>query len=222
MGPRKKRKKRVLTITDDDIVAVGGDLSADTLIQAYEVGIFPWPMTELALIPWFSPHVRAVVDFSDLHISRSLAKARKKLGYTCTIDKAFEDVLEGCAEAERPGQDGTWITPDMFKAYLELHARGVAHSVEVWDDHGGLVGGIYGVASKNYFSAESMFYRKDYASKIALLYLIEHLKERGLEWLDIQVMTEHMEKMGAKNISRKEFMGRLKKTPTLELFSPLK
>lgn len=207
-----------MTITDDDIVAVGGDLNPDTLIQAYEVGVFPWPMTELALIPWFCPHERAVLDFTDVHISRSLAKARKKLAYVCTVDKAFAQVLDGCAEAVRPGQDGTWITPDMFNAYLELHARGVAHSVEAWDEKGELVGGIYGVASKNYFSAESMFYRKDYASKIALLHLIEHLKSRGLTWLDIQVMTEHMQKMGAKNISRKEFMGRLKKSPKLALF----
>lgn len=205
-------------ITDDDIVAVGGDLNADALIYAYENGVFPWPMPELAVIPWFCPLERAVVDFNELHVPRSLAKVQKKAPFKLTIDKAFDEVVEACAAVPRPDQDGTWITPEMLNAYKELHRRGVAHSVEAWDKDGKLAGGVYGVASKNYFSAESMFYERPYASKLALLHLIDHLKARGLAWLDIQVMTEHMEKMGAKEISRREFLSRLKAGPALTLF----
>lgn len=206
-------------ITDDDIVAVGGDLNPDTLIYAYENGVFPWPMPELAVIPWFCPHERAVVEFDELHIPKSLAKVRRRTPFTFTIDKAFDAVVEGCAETPRPDQDGTWITRDMLNAYKQLHKRGVAHSVEAWNENGELAGGIYGVASKNYFSAESMFYNEPYASKLALLHLIDHLRSRGLSWLDIQVMTPHMEHLGAKNISRREFLKRINVANNLTLFS---
>lgn len=193
----------------DDIVAVGGKLTPEFLIDAYAHGIFPWPMEDAEELPWFSPVKRAVLFFKDLHIPRSLEKARRKLGYTTSVDRAFGDVIRACAEVPRPGQNGSWITPEMLDGYIEMHKLGHAHSVEVWDGTE-LVGGIYGVRSPRSFAAESMFYRKDYASKIALLALIDYLKSEGLDWLDIQVMTPHMKALGAKNISRSKFLALLR------------
>ncbi len=192
-----------------DIVAVGGALTPEFLLDAYAHGIFPWPMEGTDELPWFCPERRAVLFFKDLHIPRSLEKARRKLNFRTTVNKAFDQVIRACADIPRPGQSGSWITPEMLSAYIELHRRGHAHSVEVWDGDE-LVGGIYGVASARSFAAESMFYKEDYASKIALLALIDHLKSQGLDWLDIQVMTPHMKAMGAKNIPRKTFLKLLK------------
>jgi leucyl/phenylalanyl-tRNA---protein transferase len=188
-------------------VAAGGDLHPESLIRAYRSGIFPWPHPGLPLL-WFSPPRRAVLEFQDLHIARSLAQARRRLPFETTIDAAFRRVITSCARSLRPGQGGTWITPRMIAGYCRLHRLGRAHSVEVWEA-GRLVGGIYGVDANGAFSGESMFYSKPYASKLALLRLIEHLKSRGLEWLDIQVMTPHMKAMGAKEIPREEFLTKL-------------
>lgn len=191
-----------------DVVAVGDDLDVDTLIEAYGKGIFPWPMEELQL-PWFSPRRRAILHFEEIHLSRSLQRAVRQNTFLFTIDRAFREVMKGCAETPRPGQDGTWIMPEILEAYGLLHDAGVAHSVEVWEAET-LVGGIYGVDCGGAFTGESMFYRRPNASKLALLHLVDHLRSQGLDWLDIQVMTPHMGALGAREIARREFLAKLR------------
>jgi leucyl/phenylalanyl-tRNA--protein transferase len=134
---------------------------------------------------------------------------QKRAPLRLTIDKVFSEVVEACAAAKRKDEVGTWITVDVIRGYTELHKLGHAHSVEAWEGDT-LVGGIYGVDAGGSFAGESMFYSRPNASKLALLYLIEHLKGRGLDWLDIQVMTPHMRVLGAKNISRHAFLKKLK------------
>jgi leucyl/phenylalanyl-tRNA---protein transferase len=204
--------------TADGIVAVGGDLHPDSLLLAYRQGIFPWPVEGMPLL-WFCPAERAVIDFSELHIPRSLARARKQTTLRFSIDAAFPAVIRACAEAPRPAQDGTWITLQIVAAYTLLHRMGIAHSVEAWNGTR-LVGGLYGVAVDGAFAAESMFYRQPNASKLALLHLIEHLRGRGLDWLDTQVLTPHVERLGAKTIARPAFLKKLQRTRArgLELF----
>jgi leucyl/phenylalanyl-tRNA--protein transferase len=190
-----------------DIVAFGDDFSPDTLMDAYRHGIFPWPMAGTSL-PWFSPKRRAVLDFDGIHVSRSLSRARNRNDFHFTIDEDFAGVIEGCAATRRPDQDGTWISDEVIAAFRELHRLGFAHSVEVW--HGDeLAGGIYGVDAGGAFGGESMFYRRPNASKLALLHLVDHLRSRGLGWLDIQVMTPHMAALGAKLVPRSAFLERL-------------
>ncbi|HJW93919.1 MAG TPA: leucyl/phenylalanyl-tRNA--protein transferase [Thermoanaerobaculia bacterium] len=188
-----------------DIVAIGNDLRVETLRDAYRHGIFPWPHEELAAIPWFSPRRRAVIFFDELHVGRTLRKSMKHSAFTFTIDRDFASVIRACSLVPRPGQDGTWIDRDIIDAYTQLHASGDAHSVEVWED-GKLVGGLYGVDSGGVFTGESMFHRASDASKLALLFLIERLKSRGCTWIDCQVMTPHMEALGAREIGRAKFL----------------
>jgi len=191
-----------------DIVAIGNDLRVETLRDAYRHGIFPWPHDELDTLPWFSPRRRAVIIFDELHVGRTLRKAMKRPGLSFTIDRDFEAVIRACSLVPRPDQDGTWIGPEMIEAYIEFHKSGDAHSVEVWQE-GELAGGLYGVDSGGVFTGESMFHRVSDASKLALLFLIEHLKSRGCTWLDCQVMTPHMEALGAREIARSKFLDRL-------------
>lgn len=191
-----------------DVIAFGAEATVENLIEAYSKGIFPWPMRGVPL-PWFCPAKRAVLEFSELRITRSLARERRKARFTFTIDKAFRDVITGCSRARRKGQAGTWITAEFIERYTELHELGHAHSVEAWDAEGSLAGGLYGVDAGGVFTGESMFYKKPYASKLALLYLIDHLSSCGGTWLDAQVMTPHMEALGAKEIPRKEFLSKL-------------
>lgn len=193
--------------TPEGIVALGGDLHTDSLLRAYRSGIFPWPHRGLPLL-WFSPPERGVLEFKELHIPRSLAGARRKGTFRFTVDRAFREVIAACAGARRPGQGGTWITPEMLEAYCELHRLGHAHSVEAWKDER-LVGGIYGVDAGGAFSGESMFYLEPNASKLALLRLIEHLASRGLGWMDIQMVTPHMKTLGGREIPRAEFLAKL-------------
>lgn len=205
-----------MSVDVNDIVALGGDFHPDTVLSAYRRGIFPWPMEGVALLPWFCPKARAVVDFAELHIPRSLARARRKLPFRFSIDAAFDRVIHACATVPRD-DDGTWITPQVIEAYTTLHRMGHAHSVEAWDEAGDLVGGVYGVDGDGYFSAESMFHTQSYASKLALLYLMDHLRLRGLEWLDIQVVTPHMLALGAKEIPRREFLRRIDRSRAKKL-----
>jgi leucyl/phenylalanyl-tRNA--protein transferase len=190
-----------------DIVAVGGDLNVDTLRDAYRHGIFPWPHEGLPL-PWFSPRRRAVILFDQLHVGRSTQKAERTAPYTFTIDRSFPEVIAACAESPRPGQDGTWIEPFIIDAYIGFHRAGDAHSVEAWED-GELVGGLYGIDSGGVFTGESMFHHRPNASKLALLFLIEHLRARHATWLDCQVMTPHMKVLGAREIVRARFLDML-------------
>ncbi len=199
-----------------DIIGFGGELSIGNLRNAYRKGIFPWHIDNMPL-PWFCPEKRAVLEFSELHIPASLAKAGRRALFSFTIDKAFDRVVKNCSKMRRPGQRGTWITPDFIRAYNELHNAGMAHSIEAWDQTGKLAGGLYGVDAGGVFCGESMFYTQPNASKLSLLFLIDHLKTRGSTWLDVQVMTPHMRALGAKEISRKSFLEKLKKAQGLNL-----
>lgn len=190
----------------NDIVAVGLDLTPKTLIHAYSQGVFPWPTPGLPLL-WYCPQMRGVLDFADLHVGKRLQQYLKKANWTYTINRDFQAVMEACSER---GEEGTWITDEMRAAYLELHRIGHAHSIEVWEEST-LVGGLYGVDVANTFAGESMFHRKDNASKAALLFTASLLKRVGRTFMDIQVVTPHMEALGAKEITRPEFLARLKK-----------
>jgi leucyl/phenylalanyl-tRNA--protein transferase len=192
---------------EDDIVAVGGTLDETTLLTAYRKGIFPWPAEGLPLL-WYCPLERAILRFGNLHVGRNLMRARKKSALRFSIDEAFDRVIDQCAAIARPDQDGTWITPEMVAAYSQLHRRGIAHSVEAWDGET-LVGGLYGIDCGGSFSGESMFHLAPDASRLALLYLIDHLQDRGCQWIDCQVMTPHFERMGAEEISRDAFLQEL-------------
>lgn len=187
-----------------DVVALGEDLRVETLREAYRKGIFPWPHEDVPL-PWFSPRRRAVIFFDELHAGRSLRKTAARNPFTFTIDGDFGAVIRACASAERPEQDGTWIAPNIIAAYTRFHRAGDAHSVEVWDGDQ-LVGGLYGVDAGGIFTGESMFHRRPNASKLALLFLIDHLRARGSTLLDCQVMTPHMEALGAREIARGRFL----------------
>ena len=203
----------------EGVVALGGTLSTENLLRAYRRGIFPWPIDGLPL-PWFCPAERAILEFKDLHVSRSLRHARKRNLFRFTINEAFPEVISACARAVRPDEAGTWITPQIIRAYCELNRLGYAHSIEAWENDA-LVGGIYGVEVDGAFGGESMFYVRPNASKLALLFLSEHLQARGLDWMDIQMMTPHMEALGAKLLTRDEFLDKLAETRArgLKLFS---
>ena len=199
-----------------DIVSFGAELTVANLRTAYRSGIFPWHIEGLPL-PWYCPEKRAILEFSELHIPKSLEKERRKGKFHYTIDKDFRSVIEACSATRRAGEAGTWITADFIRAYLQLHHAGMAHSVEVWDEHGSLVGGLYGVDAGGVFCGESMFHRQSNASKLALLYLIDHLSARGATWLDAQVMTPHLKALGAREIPRREFLKKLGATQQLRL-----
>lgn len=192
------------------LVALDYDLSPARLVSAYRHGIFPWPSSDPANpIPWVCPPRRAILEFDALHVPRNLRKARRALGRVrFTLDGAFERVIEACATAPRQGQRGTWITPPMRAAYVALHRQGDAHSVEAWDGDV-LVAGLYGVSAAGVFAGESMFHRVDDGSKLCVLHLIEHLRARGSTWIDIQQLTPHFAVLGAREISRAEFLERL-------------
>lgn len=201
----------------DDIVAFGAPLTAETVKEAYRKGIFPWNITGVPL-PWFCPEKRAVLEFSDLHIPRSLERERLRARFTFSIDRDFRGVINGCAASKREGQrGGTWIDPDFIRIYSELHDEGIVHSVEAWDSEGNVAGGLYGVDAGGVFCGESMFYLRPNASKLALLFLIDHLGSRGSTWLDVQVMTPHIRALGATNVDRRTFLNKLKETQELNL-----
>jgi leucyl/phenylalanyl-tRNA--protein transferase len=199
-----------------DVVSFGDPLTLENLQDAYRKGIFPWHMDGVPL-PWYCPERRAILDFNDLHVSRSLAKEQRKGRYTFTIDKDFQAVIRECSLSPREGQKGTWITSEFIEVFTGLHEMGVAHSVEAWDAEGNLAGGLYGVDAGGVFCGESMFYRQPNASKLALLFLIDHLRSRGSDWLDAQVMTPHMRALGAREVRRNAFVHRLKETQSLGL-----
>ncbi|MBX7170642.1 MAG: leucyl/phenylalanyl-tRNA--protein transferase [Pyrinomonadaceae bacterium] len=186
-------------------------LNPSNLLHAYKQGIFPWMIEGYDLVPWFCPPERAIIEFAELHIPKSLAKTRKRTEFSFTIDKAFDDVVYACAKVSRNGQRGTWITQDIYDSYNELHRLGFAHSVEVWENDS-LVGGLYGVDAGGVFCGESMFHLRSDASKLAFLHLADHLKTRGADWLDIQVMTPHFQILGAKEIPRDDFLQKLEHT----------
>ncbi len=192
-----------------DVIAFGTPLTVETVAEAYRKGIFPW-YTKGIPLPWHCPERRAILEFDELHIPRSLRRQQNKSRYSFTIDKDFYSVIKNCAAAKRPDQGGTWITAEFIDVYCRLRKAGMAHSVEAWDADDDLVGGLYGVNADGVFCGESMFYTAPNASKLALLFLIDHLKSRGSTWLDAQVMTPHLKALGAKEIDREEFLDKLK------------
>ena len=186
----------------DGLLAVGGDLSVDRLLVAYSKGIFPW--YEGKHILWWSPDPRFVLYPSELKVSKSMKQLLKQEAFNFTIDKAFDLVVNNCKMMKRKGQAGTWISNDVKKAYTLLHKNGFAHSAEVWKD-GELVGGLYGVKLGKIFYGESMFTKQSNASKYAFIKFVEYLKIDGVELIDCQIYTEHLESLGAKMIPRIEF-----------------
>ena len=186
---------------DDGLLAVGGDLSTGRLLLAYQSGIFPWYNDDSPIL-WYSPHERFVIFPNELKISKSMRQVLRSGKFTVTMNTCFNEVIEACSTIERIDQDGTWITADMKAAYNKLHAEGYAHSVEVLEQDK-LVGGFYGVQVGDVFCGESMFSRVSNASKVALIWLCNS----GLyQLIDCQLHTEHLESMGARMISRKEYM----------------
>jgi leucyl/phenylalanyl-tRNA---protein transferase len=194
--------------TDEGILAVGGDLRPERLLLAYVSGIFPWYSNGEPII-WWSPDPRFVLFPSELKVSRSMRKILRQGVFSITFDKAFERVIEQCRRIKRKGQRGTWITPEMQKAYIRLFKLGFAHSVEAWKD-GELAGGLYGVSLGKVFFGESMFSKASNASKACLITLVEHLAKRGFELIDSQVYTRHLETLGAREIPRSEYLALLK------------
>jgi leucyl/phenylalanyl-tRNA--protein transferase len=191
----------------DGLLAVGGCLSTDRLLNAYRRGIFPWYNPDEPIL-WWSPDPRLVLFPDNLIVSRSLGKTLRKNIFTVSFDKAFEQVIAACAEP-RKDSAGTWITTDINQAYIELHQQGFAHSVEVWFNDE-LVGGLYGVALGQVFFGESMFHTKTDASKVAFVSLVEHLKSWHYQLIDCQVHTRHLESLGAEEINRRAFVKLLK------------
>ncbi|MEN6451250.1 MAG: leucyl/phenylalanyl-tRNA--protein transferase [Thermoguttaceae bacterium] len=192
----------------EGLIGFGGELSPEWLLDAYRHGIFPWPISDFeAPVAWWSPDPRAVIEYDRFHVSRRLRRTCRSNKFEVTRDVDFRNVICGCSMA--PGRVGrTWLTPEMIDAYTRLHELGFAHSVEVWHEHE-LAGGVYGVSIGGLFSAESKFFRVRDASKVALVHLVEHLRDRGFTLLDIQQLTPHTARLGAVAIPRAEYLARL-------------
>ncbi|MDQ3337636.1 MAG: leucyl/phenylalanyl-tRNA--protein transferase [Myxococcota bacterium] len=191
-------------LAEDGLLALGGDLRPERLLLGYTQGIFPWYAENLPIL-WHSPDPRMVMRTNELVVQKSLRKAIKKRPYELKMDTAFGRVLEGCASVPRPGQAGTWLIPEMVDAYTKLHELGFAHSIEAWvgDE---LVGGLYGVSLGAAFFGESMFARAPDASKIAYVACVRQLDAWGVRLVDCQVHTDHLERFGAHEVSRMEYL----------------
>lgn len=191
----------------EGLVAIGGRLSTDRLLDAYRHGIFPWPSEGYEPMLWWSPDPRAILPLDGMYVSTRLRRRLRSGRFEFRANAAFDQVIRSCSTGHgREG--GTWLTGEMIDAYCELHRLGHAHSVETWQS-GELVGGLYGVAIGGLFSAESMFYRVRDASKAALAMLVDHLRRRGYELLDVQQWTPHTGSLGVVDISRSEYLRRL-------------
>lgn len=191
------------------LLAIGGDLSVDRLISAYQQGIFPW-FSEGEPVLWWSPNPRMVLVPNQLKISKSLSKRIKKKDYEIRFNTQFRKVMQYCASTQRIGQDGTWITESIIDAYCALREAGLAMSAETWIDKQ-LVGGLYGVKLGNIFYGESMFHHVTDASRIAFVHMVQHLQSMGVELIDCQMKTSHLSSFGAREISRDDFIIQLKK-----------
>src|SRR6185295_140791 len=192
---------------EDGLLAVGGDLSRERLLHAYHNGIFPW--YENKYILWWCPDPRFVLFPEELKISSSMKQLLKKQSFEFTINRDFNAVISQCKAISRRGQDGTWITEEMRNAFNDLHAAGYAHSAEVWLN-GELAGGLYGIRLGKIFYGESMFSRISNASKFAFIRYVEQLKSEGVELIDCQVYTSHLESLGARMIPRNQFLNQIK------------
>jgi leucyl/phenylalanyl-tRNA--protein transferase len=188
----------------EGLVAIGGDLCVPRLLLAYRSGIFPWTVEPAT---WWSPDPRGVFELDGFHVSRSLARVLRQERFQITFDRAFRQVMKGCAAPAR-GRRSTWVTPEFIEAYTQLHRQGHAHSVECWQDEK-LVGGVYGVAIGGFFAGESMFHCVSNMSKVALYHLLEHLRHHKFKLFDTQMLTPITEQLGGINIPRDEYLRRL-------------
>lgn len=191
--------------TEEGIVAVGGDLSVERLILAYSRGIFPWYSSDRSPILWWSPNPRFVLFPENLIVSKSMRPYFNQNKFKVTWDQNFEDVIKNCQKIDREDQPGTWITSKMLAAYIQLHKKGYAHSVEVWLENE-LVGGLYGISLGKVFFGESMFAKVSNASKFGFISLVNQLKQKGFLLIDCQQETKHLESLGANAIKRKDFI----------------
>lgn len=194
---------------EEGLLLIGGKLTPANVLEAYKEGIFPW-YNEDEPVLWWSPDPRFVLFPSELHISRSMQKLIKQQRFSFKTDTAFEDVISACKTTPRTGQNGTWITSDVEDVYTELFKLGYAHSAETWQNDE-LLGGMYGIQLGKVFFGESMFSHKSNASKFAFINFVQHLQSTGVELIDCQVYTPHVESLGARMIKRKEFTSLLKK-----------
>lgn len=195
------------TASEEGIVAYGYDLTPERLLEAYQNGIFPWYNEEEPVL-WWSPNPRFVLFPEKLHISKNIKKLLRKNIYQVTYNQSFEEVIRNCASIPRKDQDGTWIHPEMIATYTQLHQLGYAHSVEVWYENQ-LVGGLYGIKMGNIFCGESMFSRKSNASQVGLITFLQQHPE--IELVDCQVYSEYLEKLGAEEIPRTQFLEIIRK-----------
>lgn len=187
------------------LLAVGGDLEIDSLLLAYSHGIFPWPISQEYPLAWFSPNPRGILAFNKLHLGKSFRKFLKKNPYEVKFNTNFEAVIMNCSRVKRHNQASTWITKDIIDAYIKLHQQGYAYSIESYLDNR-LVGGVYGVCINRFYSGESMFHLEDNASKVALVSLLYLLNERGIGWIDTQMVTPVVESLGGIEIPRDTFL----------------
>lgn len=183
------------------MVGVGADLEPGTILQAYRSGLFPMPIGRGKQIAWWSPDPRGIIPLDGLRVTRSLRQSCRR--YEVRVDTAFEEVITACAD---PSREGGWITPEMHAAYVRLHEMGWVHSVEAWADDGTLAGGLYGVSIGGFFAGESMFHRRRDASKVALVALVERMREGGATLLDVQWTTPHLKSLGAVDVPRDEYL----------------
>jgi leucyl/phenylalanyl-tRNA--protein transferase len=196
------------------LLCAGGDLTPQRIVQAYVNGIFPWYSPGEPIL-WWSPDPRMVLFPAQFRISRSLRKTLRQGNYRVRLDTSFEAVIQACAQKRRPGQTGTWITPEIQTAYVRLHELGYAHSVETWIDER-LAGGLYGIAIGKMFYGESMFAHIADASKIAIAHLARFLDEQGFGMIDCQMNTAHLAALGAREISRGEFIHDLRRLTAIQ------
>ena len=187
------------------LVAIGGSLAPDLVLAAYRVGVFPWSSDPV--VSWWSPDPRAIFDLDTYKVQRTVGRSIRRANWRFSVDEDFAGVMAACA-ASAPGREETWISPAFVASYTELHRRGNAHSVEVWEGDE-LVGGLYGISIGGFFGGESMFHKRTDASKAAVAFLVERLRARGFLLLDAQVPTDHLRRLGATVIPRKEYLGRL-------------
>jgi len=190
------------------LLAVGANLAPDRILDAYRRGIFPWGTIEGQPL-WYSPDPRMVLFPEEFRLTRSLRKTLRGPNYEVRFDHDFPATIAACSETERPGQDGTWISPDMMNAYIRLHELGWAHSVETYVE-GDLVGGLYGLAIGRMFYGESMFSRSSNTSKIAFAHLVRQLEDQQFGMIDCQMRTEHLASLGGREIERSQFLSRLR------------
>lgn len=203
---------------EDGLLAIGGDLSPQRLIEAYSNGIFPWYSEEAPDILWWSPDPRMMLFPNEFKCSKSLGQKIRRKVFEIRIDTAFEDVIEACSKVPRPDQEGTWIFSEMKEAYIRLHQLQLAHTVECWQE-GKLVGGLYGLSLGRYFFGESMFHLVSDASKVAFYYLSQLCEKLNFEAIDCQMHTNHLESLGARTISRSVYLDNIRKNqlaPTLQ------